>query len=864
MVELVRYMLGKFNTRSSNGETAGMGKQPVIALILILFLACTALTVQAQVSDSPFKLLNPPDRSLAVRQTFSKISSVIDLDSEPVSGLSVSGTVTLNSDSSFVRIIMVDRNYREHLVWEVYPLLAGGKKIDFSQVSEETALLDNVRPGYLRIELNDATCSLDEIQTSRKSAESILTGSFKELLRSQQRAKLDKIKSNIHTKKLSWEAGETSLSHMTYAEKKALFGGTLPNLNGFEYYRGGIFTLSSATAEKTPDHKASSVYTPSFDWRNRHGIDWTTPARNQGSCGSCWAFSTTGATELMVNLYFNRKIDVDLAEQNLVSHVEGSSCSYGYPGDALRYIRNYGIVSESCMPYTSSSSCEDPVCSQPEEKIHVSGINYFSGNTEDQLKKFVMDGPVSLGINSWRHTVTLVGYRSLNAGDTIRYQENGGKWYILSENDPLAGRTAWIIKNSWGANWGDNGFAYLVLDMSDISSTYQLSGSVSSLQFSEQDILCTDSDGDGYYTWGIGPKPAHCPASPDQPDSDDSDPCIGPADEYGNPVYLRPEGPLVKAGVQCEFGISGKLIAQGEEIKWYSDENLLNLVHEGDTFMPGMLRTGSSAFYATQTLDGCESAGVMTQMILEEAPDAPLVTDIELCEGEILPDTGINGETIRWYPANEDKTGNVTSYAGEAIELQTGIHLFLAASFKDGCESARTPVYVIVNALPELDLGADRKIQLNESLELSAGSASLSYNWFDGETGSERIFEGYMLGEGDHTIWVNATDRNSCSVSDTVSVSVSELTLARLADNDAFRLFPNPTEGVVTIQIPGLSAHTDIIVSIVNQSGQQVHKQLVPGFAAEYTLDITNLPSGYYHLLITAGNVQFSTPLIRK
>ncbi len=63
---------------------------------------------------------------------------------------------------------------------------------------------------------------------------------------------------------------------------------------------------------------------------------------------------------------------------------------------------------------------------------------------------------------------------------------------------------------------------------------YSLYGPVSSLDFNETDVLCTDNDGDGYYSWGIGPKPSHCPESPDEPDGDDSDPCIGPMDEYGN------------------------------------------------------------------------------------------------------------------------------------------------------------------------------------------------------------------------------------------------------------------------------------------------------------------------------------------
>ena len=69
---------------------------------------------------------------------------------------------------------------------------------------------------------------------------------------------------------------------------------------------------------------------------------------------------------------------------------------------------------------------------------------------------------------------------------------------------------------------------------------YSLFGPVSSPDFNETDISCTDNDGDGFYCWGIGPKPSHCPECHDQADGDDSNPCIGPMDEFGNLIYFTP------------------------------------------------------------------------------------------------------------------------------------------------------------------------------------------------------------------------------------------------------------------------------------------------------------------------------------
>ena len=82
--------------------------------------------------------------------------------------------------------------------------------------------------------------------------------------------------------------------------------------------------------------------------------------------------------------------------------------------------------------------------------------------------------------------------------------------------------------------WGENGFGYVMTNMTDIYFTYQVNGPVTSLSLDNTDIECNDNDGDGYYTWGLGPKPPYCPASPDLPDGDDSNPCFGPMDQYGN------------------------------------------------------------------------------------------------------------------------------------------------------------------------------------------------------------------------------------------------------------------------------------------------------------------------------------------
>jgi hypothetical protein len=184
-----------------------------------------------------------------------------------------------------------------------------------------------------------------------------------------------------------------------------------------------------------------------WDWRNVDGINYLNPVRNQGHCGSCWAFSAVGAVEGTYNVENNcPACNKDLSEQNLVSNDAPccnycGSCNGGSPINALYYFKNSGVVDEGCCPYFSSSYDNNTVANCPlcldylSRRWKISSFGAISSNLDDIKMAVVCYGPLSVASMNWQHAIVLVGY-----------DDNTQKW---------------IIRNSWGSGWGDGGYGYI-------------------------------------------------------------------------------------------------------------------------------------------------------------------------------------------------------------------------------------------------------------------------------------------------------------------------------------------------------------------------------------------------------------------
>ena len=202
----------------------------------------------------------------------------------------------------------------------------------------------------------------------------------------------------------------------------------------------------------------------SINWKTKGAV---TAVKNQGQCGSCWAFSTTGSIEGADQIAGGAL--TSLSEQQLMdcSRAEGNQgCNGGLMDNAFKYVEKNPLETEAEYPYTAKSTTRTKCEAKGTGVGHITGYNDVKVDSVPAMKAALMKGPVSVAIEAdksvfQRYTGGVI--TSSTCGKNLDH----GVLAVGFDTD-ADGTEYFLVKNSWGASWGMDGYVKIGAEASNI------------------------------------------------------------------------------------------------------------------------------------------------------------------------------------------------------------------------------------------------------------------------------------------------------------------------------------------------------------------------------------------------------------
>jgi hypothetical protein len=241
----------------------------------------------------------------------------------------------------------------------------------------------------------------------------------------------------------TWEVELNKFADLTSAEFKIMYAGYKPELR-----RG----------QRQPslvDLRVGAYPTGSVDWVKSGAV---TGIKDQGQCGSCWSFSTTGGVEGIV--FLKHAHLTSLSEQELMDcsvSYGNLGCSGGLMDNAFKYVQANGLCTEAAYPYTAKDgTCKKSSCTASANS-QIGGYKDVT-HTENALGAAVDVQPVSIAIEADQSGFQL--YKSGVFCGTCGTNLDHGV-LAVGYGDDTTGGAYWKVKNSWGTSWGEQGYIRL-------------------------------------------------------------------------------------------------------------------------------------------------------------------------------------------------------------------------------------------------------------------------------------------------------------------------------------------------------------------------------------------------------------------
>lgn len=197
------------------------------------------------------------------------------------------------------------------------------------------------------------------------------------------------------------------------------------------------------------------------------------PIRDQGNCGSCWAFSSSETMSDRMCVATQGKVNEVLSPQDLVSCDTGDyGCEGGYMDVMWEYIQNNGIVSEKCFPYKSySGESVDCPFGEGQNKCTEQGVAFkkyfavkepasFIANIETAMNEISTNGPITTGFRVYQDFFAYKKgvYNHVSGGFAGGHAVKVVGW----GHDSVSNKDYWIVANSWSNSWGMDGFFWIL------------------------------------------------------------------------------------------------------------------------------------------------------------------------------------------------------------------------------------------------------------------------------------------------------------------------------------------------------------------------------------------------------------------
>ena len=258
------------------------------------------------------------------------------------------------------------------------------------------------------------------------------------------------VQKQIQAQNAGWTAKSTWVSELPAADVARMMGSKAEVPNNLDY----------------SDVYSKSVTAETVDWRNKDGVNWLGAVMNQGNCGSCVAFAAIATLEAQLSINSATPwLRPQLSPQALFA-CGGGSCDRGwYPSSAASYIKSKGVIDNACAPYTMGSDGKDVACSQfcanqAQRTLKIAGSNNPGGwfGSAAKVKEALKKGPLMTTMTVYEDFLTYSGgvYKSVSNRSV-----GGHAVSLVGFSDE---GKYWIVRNSWGADWGENGFVRVAWD----------------------------------------------------------------------------------------------------------------------------------------------------------------------------------------------------------------------------------------------------------------------------------------------------------------------------------------------------------------------------------------------------------------